>query len=316
VELFNYLSTVYGKHCISAFSGGGIHAPGGFGDIYTTAGKHEAIVDNEFSDWWGSEVTTATMTSIANAYQATRPIMTFQWHWMFEGDSAWAGQRKTQVNVGNVVTPGTQEYTDCIAALSLVADDLQVLKNANIPVLFRPLHEIDGGWFWWTDATTPAHTVALWQLIYNYMTVTRGLNNIIWVWSSGQSVPNAAFYPGSQYVDIVGSDPYGRNYQDDRDYFWQLWNALTAIDNSKMLTLAECGAIPNPDLMKSGVTPKWLYALPWFGIGPASQSQNTIANDLYNWRKYVHDYRGTITEIQQWKRRESHPGGRHSLAVG
>lgn len=284
VELFNYLASQYGKHTITGFSGGGIHAAGGFGDIYTTAGKHEAIVDNEFSDWWGSEVTPASMTSIVNAYQTTRPILTFQWHWMFEGQSAWAGQRTTPVNVGNVVTPGTQEYTDCIADLSRVADDLQVLKNANIPVLFRPLHEIDGGWFWWTDSSTPAHTVALWQLIYNYMTVTRGLNNIIWVWSSGQSVPSTAFYPGMQYVDIIGSDPYGRNYQDDRDYFWQLWNALSALDGSKMITLAECGAIPNPDLMKSGATPTWLYALPWFGIGPASQSQNSIANDLYNWR--------------------------------
>jgi len=300
VELFNYLSAQYGQHCLTGMNdcpngllGSGVLTPGYDGDVFTTSGKHEALVDNELS-WENAVTPTSTMTAMVNAYQSTRPILAFQWCWYFEGHPYGAAGA---VNVANMVIPGTQENSDCLANLAQVANDFQVLQNANIPVLFRPLHEIDSGWFWWTDSNSPANTVALWKMIYNYMTVTRGLNNIIWVWSSGLSLPNTAYYPGSSYVDIIGTDCYNRNFQDDRDYFTQLYNALGAMDATKMCSLTECGAIPNPDLMQSGASPKWLYALSWYGIGAgltptvpwdpgqsgAGLSQNSIANDLHNW---------------------------------
>jgi hypothetical protein len=168
-----------------------------------------------------------------------------------------------------------------MAELSLMADDFQVLQNANIPVLFRPLHEIDGGWFWWTDLNNPSNTVALWKQVYNYMVHTRGLHNLVWVWSSGlrTGLPDPNFYPGSNYVDIIGADMYVWEPEGDRDYFWGIWNALTAIDSSKMNAMCECGALPNPDEMQNGLTPPWLYALPWYGVG----TYNTMANDAHNW---------------------------------
>lgn len=35
------------------------------------------------------------------------------------------------------------------AMLSKIADGLQELENQGVPVLFRPLHEMNGEWFWW-----------------------------------------------------------------------------------------------------------------------------------------------------------------------
>jgi mannan endo-1,4-beta-mannosidase len=301
--LFRYFADeVYGKKCLLGACADGIHQGSHFGESYSTTGKYPAIVNFDLSNWsagadWQSParnrgvMTAAVIQGIAKDYANTRPILAVTWHWSFEGIGVMGSSKK--VNVGNVLKAGTQENTDFYLDMAKAAEDLKVLQDAHIPVLFRPFHELDGGWFWWTDATTPANTAALWRLMYDYMVnqMQNGvknpslpaLNNLIWVYSSGNQVPNPAFYPGSQYVDIVGSDPYARDFQDDREFFWERWNALTAIDGTKMLAMAECGAIPNPELMQDGTTPKWLYALTWFGVGTGS-SQNTLVNDMHNWR--------------------------------
>ncbi|MEI8194856.1 MAG: glycosyl hydrolase, partial [Phycisphaerae bacterium] len=285
--MWGYLTSVYGNNTLTGLAASS-HQGGTFGDVFSFSGKTPAVAGYEFSDWAGSVISTAAINGIIANYDAYHPIVQFQWHWMLNGQSAWANQRTTPVNVANCTTPGTTEYNAVMTDLNLVANDIQVLQNHNIPIIFRPLHEIDGGWFWWTDASNPANTVNLYKLIYNYMTNTRGLNNIIWDWSSGCGSglpPTSAtnnFYPGSQYVDIIGADPYGRNFADDNVYFNSLWNALSSIDSTKMLALAECGAVPNASLMQQSVTPKWLYCLTWYGI--AQDQYSSFTADVANWQ--------------------------------
>lgn len=44
--------------------------------------------------------------------------------------------------------------------------------------------------------------------MFNYLTGTKGLHNILWVYGPNGSI-DTTYYPGSQYVDIVGADVYG-----------------------------------------------------------------------------------------------------------
>jgi len=47
------------------------------------------------------------------------------------------------------------------------ADYLGQFAKARVPVLWRPLHEIEGGWFWWSDTKTPENTAKLWRMMFD-----------------------------------------------------------------------------------------------------------------------------------------------------
>ena len=85
-------------------------------------------------------------------------------------------------------------------------------------MLWRPLHEMNGGWFWWGSErqgvwTDPKQYAALWRQCHRYLTVERKLDNLLWVYAPHAKLddhtrPVAAYYPGSDVVDIVGYDIY------------------------------------------------------------------------------------------------------------
>ncbi|MDO8522827.1 MAG: glycosyl hydrolase [bacterium] len=122
--------------------------------------------------------------------------------------------RATQ-NLNVAYTPGTPENKKFLASLDAMAAGFKELQDKGVIVLWRPFFEVQGGWSWWSGS--PPYTIALWRYTYNYMTVTKNLNNIIWVYApnfispSHQSDPAWAalsYYPGDQYVDVVGLDVY------------------------------------------------------------------------------------------------------------
>ena len=88
-----------------------------------------------------------------------------------------------------------------------LADGLQVLQTAGVVVLWRPLHEMNGGWFWW-GAQEPKDFVAVWRQLFDYFTEVKGLHNLIWVYSPNHGVNAADYYPGDAYVDLTGIDAY------------------------------------------------------------------------------------------------------------
>jgi hypothetical protein len=262
-QLLNYLASVYQKKTLTGFATLSIDQDSYSGINYVVTGKREAIqaLDMEWTD-----LSPAGMQSMVDDYNRTGTILGFHYHWFFNGDSAWKDQRTNQVNVANVVTVGTPEHTEAMAELAKVADALKYLDDHGVPVIWRPLHELSGGWFWWSDLDHPENTAALYRMIYNYFTVDRQLNNLLWVWNTGGNI-DARFYPGDPYVDLIGDDIYNSDFQNGRQVYWNSWNALKAVAPSKMIALCECGELPNPDLMQSGATPPWLYALMWFGAG-------------------------------------------------
>jgi mannan endo-1,4-beta-mannosidase len=96
--------------------------------------------------------------------------------------------------------------------LEKFGDTVQELSEAGVTVIFRPLHEANGFWFWWGhDYTTQkSASVELYRDLYAYLTETRKLHNMLWAYSPGKAwnAPRMRYYPGDDVIDIMGPTIY------------------------------------------------------------------------------------------------------------
>ncbi len=121
-------------------------------------------------------------------------------------------------SLDELLKPGTVVHKRWRAELDQVAADLQPLQDAGVVVLFRPLHEMNGDWFWWgVQGGDPANSAkayrALWRNMFNYLTKVKKLDNLLWVFSPSGSAPAdpRSFYPGNDVVDVIGLDDYEKS---------------------------------------------------------------------------------------------------------
>ena len=118
----------------------------------------------------------------------------------------------------DLVTRGTRPYERWHGLLDIVAASLAQLRDAGVVVLWRPLHEMNGDFFWWSAGrdsgwATPDEFRALWRDMFDYLSREKKLDNLLWVYApSHQSneglKPVTHYYPGNEYVDVVGLDYY------------------------------------------------------------------------------------------------------------
>ncbi len=105
------------------------------------------------------------------------------------------------------------------ATLDEIAEGLEQLQQAGVPVLWRPYHEMNGNWFWWSacEQDESQRTRAfqrLWSETYRYLTVEKRLHHLLWVYAPSVAVeprilPVNRMFPGQNQVDVVGCDYYG-----------------------------------------------------------------------------------------------------------
>ena len=113
----------------------------------------------------------------------------------------------------------SKEKSNYREEVDAIAGVLQQLKKAGVTVIWRPFHEMNGDFFWWgindynNEQTNTADFKKLWQDLYHTLTYEYGLDNLIWTYSVipdvGWNAEVTAYYPGSDYVDLVGMDYYG-----------------------------------------------------------------------------------------------------------
>ena len=175
----------------------------------------------------------------------------------------WTGGELRDRSLGEfnfmaLVTSGTAPNRRWLALLDTVADGLAELQEAGVVVLWRPLHEMNGAFFWWSAGSTdgwatPREFQALWRYTFRYLTETRKLDNLIWVYSANVQTnrwvkPTTHYYPGAKFVDVVGLDSYANNLANlnaGRGY-----DALAAL--GKPIGLTEVGPHFQPDLHPNG----------------------------------------------------------------
>lgn len=160
----------------------------------------------------------------------------------------------TEFDATNATVEGTWENKVFTEDLKNAAAYLKLLRDADIPVLWRPFHEAAGGWFWWgKDA---ASFKSLWIAMFNYFK-TEGLDNLIWVWTTEGN--DADWYPGDQYVDIVGRDVYNKETADCVSEY----TSIAENYGNKIVSLSECGTVGLiSEQWASGA--RWSWFMLWY----------------------------------------------------
>lgn len=146
-----------------------------------------------------------------------------------------------------LLTPGTPLYQKWAAQMDLLAGYLRQLQDAHIPVIFRPYHEMNGGWFWWGARPGPTGYAALWQQLYTYYTAHHRLHNLLWAWTPDKPTPGVeAFFPGPDKVDLLGTDIYPRKDSAAAVYPQRWYEAMHRLAAGKPLGLSEQSQLPTP----------------------------------------------------------------------
>ena len=98
---------------------------------------------------------------------------------------------------------GTPEYEALLSDMDMMAALLKPFCRAAIPILWRPFHEGEAGWFCW-GAKGPQVLQKLWRIMYDRYVNHHHLYNLLWVWNA----PKRECYPGDDVVDIISRDMY------------------------------------------------------------------------------------------------------------
>jgi len=169
-----------------------------------------------------------------------------------------------------LLTDGTQINTIWKTYMDQLAAELKVLQGKNIPVLFRPYHEMNGKWFWWGGHGGEDGFPALWKMLYHYYTNHHQLNNLIWVWSPDKPWHGLKeYYPGDDFVDIVSMDIYPE--KDTNVVFRQEWyNEIKTLAGSRPFAIGECSKMPG--LKEMETQPGYGWFMLWSDLGYKSNS--------------------------------------------
>ena len=172
-----------------------------------------------------------------------------------------------------LVTEGTEMNRMWAAQVDSISSILNILKERNIPVLWRPYHEMNGEWFWWGWREGSDGFTKLWKMLYHRMVDIHHLDNLIWVWNANapRDIPGdtardyALYYPGNDYVDVLATDVYNRDWKQSHH------DQLVELGKGKLIALGELGSLPTPEQL-AGMD-KFAWFMIWSGF--TSEYYNT-----------------------------------------
>lgn len=249
--LLSYIRSIYGKYMLT----GQMEAPWGIEEIpyiVTNTGKNPAI---RGQDLINESSNTREINEAMKWWQAGG-IPTIMWHWGAPTVGEGYDASKGTIDVNKCFVAGSNENKKMMADLKRIADHLTVLRDAKVPVIWRPMHECSGGWFWWDKSGGPAF-IQLWKTMFDYFTKERGLDNLIWFLGYDGS-PSAAFNPGPGYYDLAGGDTYGGG-----NPYSGIYNSVKAIHGTDMpIAMHECGVPPDPAAAKAA-NALWAWFMIW-----------------------------------------------------
>jgi len=241
--------------------------------IHKVTGQYPAMVGLDFTgvEYQDNGQWEDWVTRLALQYHELGGVVTFCWHWQVPKDitkpqAEWSRWDSThtpgetnfslKAALADKESPG---YAWLLHGIGAVAAQLQILQDAGVPVLWRPLHEAAGGWFWW-GGDDPGPYLELYNLLYDKLTGEYGLHNLIWVWN-GQ---NPKWYPGDGRADILGDDPYPpKTWLHAADPAKSLRFKYTRRASSvKMVAMTENDTLPNLNLMWNQNV-RWLAFCTW-----------------------------------------------------
>lgn len=292
-NVYAFLQEQRGKKTLSGVQSGHSYKNDFIDAVYEHTGKHPALAGYDFLfiqfsptpdnwDW----VRDYNDISAQKEHWSANGLVNYMWHWNvpdskadwdngvmnynFDGYAFYSSD--TSFDINEALKEGTWQNDFIMKDIKEVAGYLQLLEDAGIPVIWRPLHEAagnydlygpDGAWFWWgRGGAEPCK--ALWRLLYDQLVNVYGLDNLIWVWTvdvvQGAEDQFLDWYPGDEYVDVLGVDIYAP----DTEAKTRQYQALASLSEvGKPVTVSECGNIPDPSkCMAAGNQWSWFMVWP------------------------------------------------------
>jgi mannan endo-1,4-beta-mannosidase len=283
-SVIQYLQSITGKNIVS-----GQHnkEPASAPAQYTQQVKD---ITGEYPGLWGGDLMFANrdvakrqrVIDEAKSQWASGSLVALTWHACsptgptaceFEGG---VKSSTTDAQFQQIVTKGTQLNNKWQQRMAKVVPYLKQLKDAGVPVLFRPFHEMNEDWNWWGGRPGADGGAKIYQQMKDYFDA-QGLTNLIWVWNVQDNPEGgwADYYPGDSYVDVVSLDVWYKAFPSSSDY-----EQMQAIAGSKPIALAEMGKAPDDALLQSQT--RWSYFMIWSeqlrGNNTTAEVQSTYFN--------------------------------------
>ncbi|MDO4737823.1 MAG: glycosyl hydrolase [Bacteroidales bacterium] len=270
-ELYQYLrNEVWGKKVLSGCQAEWNYNINDAERIYKASGKYPKVNVFDFQHFDQPWINYRTPT--AKQWHQSGGIVSFMWHIhmptnaFVEQKSDWEGfyihgEKPCHILPSRCATEETLENRIFQQKLEGVAQLLLYYQSQGIPIIWRPLHEASGQWFWW-GAEDGAAYKQLYRYMFDYF-CQAGVHNLIWVWTS--ETGDDDWYPGDEYVDIVARDGYPKN---NTTHISQAedFRRLRQAHPNKMTALPECNSVPSWENMQKD-NALWLMVAPWCGGG-------------------------------------------------
>lgn len=268
-KTLSYLKSISGQYTVA-----GIHnrepnaKPSVWTDsIHTTTGKYPGLWSGDFLFQQDNINNRQIMINEAVNQWNNGAIVNIMWHACNPAlsrpcgyDSNGVLSKMTDQQWTDLLTPGTTVNTQWRSMMDEVCIYLQQLKDKNIEVLWRPLHEMNQGSFWWGGRPGVNGTLKLYQQMHDYMVKTKGLTNLVWVWDMqdfGTLATDVNQYnPGNDYWDIAALDVY-----DGSGFTGTKYNTMLSVAAGKPIAIGECGVLPTPAILQQ--QPKWVFFMSW-----------------------------------------------------
>ena len=324
-SLMSYLVDIYGTNILS----GQQEQPGGheWGDteaefeyISKLTGKLPAIRGFDFMNYRGNEleIEDGSAERLIEWYNKKGGIPVLCWSWFSPGDIGKLGEASyfsdmTTFSISEALTDGTEENAALLADIEFMAGKLKKIQDAGVPVIFRPFREAEESWFWW-GKEGPGPCIELYKLLYDKFTHEYNINNLIWEWTSYDYETSAEWYPGNNYVDIIGYIKYNsKNDQPNGSAISSTFYNLVRLSNGeKMIAMSENDTIPMVDSVKDELA-AWLYFCTWHGWWIRLETANPV-----EWIKemYTSEYCITLDELPELKNYKSTTHSGDSVLYG
>ncbi|ONI42349.1 hypothetical protein AN639_12720 [Candidatus Epulonipiscium fishelsonii] len=195
-----------------------------------------------------------------------------------EDRGVWDGGVQTKLTDAqweDLITDGGKLNKIWKLRLDTYAVYLKYLQEENVPVLFRPFHEMNQAAFWWAGRKGLKGTSALYKITRDYLEDIHKLNNLIFVWNiQDLDYEWEEYHPGNSYYDIFSLDVY------NEDGFTKFkYDKMLDIAGDKLIAIGECAVLPTvQELIEQ---PRWVFVMSWAELTFEYNSNQKII-DLYN----------------------------------
>ena len=280
--LYQYLLEISGRHTLSGQHCAPLLGSTRLSAVQKMTGHYPAIFSQDFGfsepgTWDGINYRQQIVDEAIRRHEEGF-IINLMWHAVRPTDDEPVDfQQSVQGKLTDeqwqqLLTPGTELNERWKSQVDVIAFFLKQLREARVPVLWRPYHEMNGTWFWWGGRTGDDGFKKLYRMLYDRLVHFHKLNNLIWVFGGNEVRekvgPYSDYFPGHDVVDAFATDVYSTNYA-GHDY-----EDLLALAGGKPIGLAEVGSLPTVEILQK--QPRWAWFTVWSDLSSSWKDRPAI----------------------------------------